>query len=792
MEDVVKKICLLVLLILLVFCKFGFSISYVSQVPLNGGEVNEIAICVSNPTIIYAGAGHGWLWKSIDSGENWVPTKFYEATESGADVLVVHPTNANIVMARASEYGRLFKSEDGGETWAEIGTNDFYSKVSIVKIVASEKTPGTFYLLANDLLILDGVIFKSIDAGSTWTKTNFTSGGKGVTDFCIDKDDVIYVGAINVTPQSFVKFEQANSGELFKSTDGGTNWQIIKTFNSAVAFTSISSNTLAVVTANGSEPGVYISTTSGTGFVYKNIPWVGTGDAITVSTDGAKVYFLSFSIIKLSTMTSTDWSDFIAISTGAVNGNRTIWSKNILIDPSNPNNFYMNDWYENAFLKSTDTAVTWRVSNKGINGLLVYEGCKDPAGNIYVLGRAGIFKSIDNGLTWNEVYNPSVVYGQVIQFDAGVISAPTTSHVYAAGADRLWTSSDAGTTWTEVIYSSGFAPAKNIVFNKTNPAIGYAAFRKINTTAVTSNKYIYKTTDYGATWTQLNLEGMSVQALAIDPINPTILYAGLGEIADWQETVYAGGGIYRIVDDGTSVSWTKLGLDNKSPYRIAVDTTGVIYAASCDVGSRTTGPLYISRDNGVTWNQFNITSESGSDLWTSAGGPKDLEYSDSIVYFCNWNGVYGSVNNGETFQLIAEKKDVGTPSCLIIGSMYTGASRGFYKLTWSGSTILTETISKPKVYAFPNPFNANSVAVTTLKYMVPQNKTVTSLKISIYNIAGELVYEESDNTLLSGGRGYYYTWDGTNQSGEKCAEGVYIVVFDSNLDTARTKIVIVH
>jgi len=120
--------------------------------------------------------------------------------------------------------------------------------------------------------------------------------------------------------------------------------------------------------------------------------------------------------------------------------------------------------------------------------------------------------------------------------------------------------------------------------------------------------------------------------------------------------------------------------------------------------------------------------------------------------------------------------------------MYSGANKGLYKLTYAPK-LLTEVIEKSKLYGYPNPFNAESETIT-LKYFVPQGKTVTSLKVSIYNIAGELVNEAPEEKYIVPGYAYYYSWDGKNSSGEKCAEGVYIVMFDSNNDTVKTKVVL--
>ncbi|MBI5573223.1 MAG: hypothetical protein HY919_01550 [Elusimicrobia bacterium] len=784
-----------------------FSAENFTKVSVYGGEVNEIALCASNPSVMYACGCYGGLWVSKDAGETWTTTTFYETPLSdksnvsgivgGATHLVVHPTLPNIVIA--SQFGsfgnKVFRSEDYGQTWEETGNSEIYSNnINVRKIVASRKTAGTFYLVGNSNITntgtdpnSDGVVYKSVDAGLTWTKTSFTSSNtsawdsssKAAWDMCVDANDVIYVTVVNAPLTPDIK-DTGSAGWLYKSSDGGSTWTKIKTLNTAPVYLSISANTLAI-NGSGSESGIYISSDGGTSFVYKS----GGCGPIVVSTDGYKIYGFWSSRVNISSYTGSSWSnfwsDFVAVSTGTLDGTRGYSISSVLIDPANPNNVYASEAYQDAFLKSTDTAVTWRVSNKGLGGLIVYDGCKDPAGNIYVLGRMDVFKSADSGVTWNEVFEAPA------DFEKGVIAAPQTNYAYASAYGKIWRTIDGGATWSEVLsIGSNYGTANKIVFNKNNSAIGYAAFNDANPIGATSSKYIYKTTNSGATWTQLDLTGYSVQSLAIDPNDPTILYAGLGDLHPTENTkYYSYGGLWKIIDNGSSVSWSKIALDGYIPYRIALDSNSVIIVSCIDQNDPTPykydRPTYFSTDGGVTWNEVGIGGETVA--------PMDIEYSDGLYYLASEYGIYVSRFINATFTIIAEKKDLGSVRCLIVGSMYAGANRGLYKLNQTAT--LTHTIEKPKLYAFPNPFSPKKGGGgTTLKYLIPQGKSITSVKISVYNIAGELVFETTDETGLTGGNAYYYVWDGLNQSGEECAEGVYILVFDSNLDTAKTKIVL--
>jgi flagellar hook assembly protein FlgD len=68
-------------------------------------------------------------------------------------------------------------------------------------------------------------------------------------------------------------------------------------------------------------------------------------------------------------------------------------------------------------------------------------------------------------------------------------------------------------------------------------------------------------------------------------------------------------------------------------------------------------------------------------------------------------------------------------------------------------------------HAYPNPFNP----ITRIAYSVKEAGPVT---IDVYNVAGRVVRTLLDTELDAGANGFV-VWDGTNDSGERCASGVY-------------------
>lgn len=146
---------------------------------------------------------------------------------------------------------------------------------------------------------------------------------------------------------------------------------------------------------------------------------------------------------------------------------------------------------------------------------------------------------------------------------------------------------------------------------------------------------VWKTVDAGQTWIPISDELASLNhgAIALDPSDPNVLYAGTGEYT----TNSAGGGLFRSVDGG--MNWTQVATTQQVGSRcsgVAVDSTdpNVIHVTGNTGYKR-------SINGGASWNS--ILSGSASDV---AVNPLDPNF----VYVArHGDGVYRSVNRGQSF-----------------------------------------------------------------------------------------------------------------------------------------------
>jgi photosystem II stability/assembly factor-like uncharacterized protein len=164
--------------------------------------------------------------------------------------------------------------------------------------------------------------------------------------------------------------------------------------------------------------------------------------------------------------------------------------------------------------------------------------------------------------------------------------------------------------------------------------------------AGSANGGIWKTVNKGRSWVPLtdNAISLAIGAVAIDPQDPTILFAGTGELAEGVGSYY-GAGIMRSLDAGKT--WKNVGLMNVGAFtKIIVHPKNSqrIYAS----GGKSGGGIFRSDDRGVTWRKLanGLPSSGASDLALAINGSEDVLYAGMPGA-----GVYQSLDAGETWTL---------------------------------------------------------------------------------------------------------------------------------------------
>jgi len=363
-----------------------------SWVPVGpaGGEIKGLAFNPSNKNIIFALA-YGYpsqVFKSVDGGQGW--TRSSLLNEYGY-ALAADPTNADKVYILASS--KILKSTDGAATWQErtLGTNCYgYNG----KIAVSPSTPNVVYATGYYVYDTSGwksrpAVYKSTDSGQTWSmKTVYSGSSTSGTTYGLAVDptnaNIVYAGIYYYQGSTFDR--------LYKSTDGGDNWN------------------------------------DKTGSI------VGTVNAIVVDpTNASKLY------------AGTPWGIFRSVDGGQS------WAKNegyayanaLDIDPSNPSVIY--GGYNKESYKSTNGGVNWTRNQTGVCGncaALLINGNR-----VYFGSSAGVYRSDDSGLNWTASHSGLLA----AQIPALCLSASSPNVIYAEVATNgFFKSTDYGASWTRM------------------------------------------------------------------------------------------------------------------------------------------------------------------------------------------------------------------------------------------------------------------------------------------------------------------------------------------------------
>ncbi len=197
------------------------------------GRISAIDAVPTDPLTIYVGSASGGVWKSVDAGTSFAPV-FDEHTQS-IGAITVDPTDpATVWVGTGESWVRnsvsvgdgVYKTSDGGDTWARMGLDD---TEHIARIVVDPSKHDTVYVCATGHLWdanAERGVFKTTDGGKSWTKSLFVDEDTGCSDLAIDpqETDVLYAGMWQFRRYPDF-FDSGGKGSgLYKSSDGGETW----------------------------------------------------------------------------------------------------------------------------------------------------------------------------------------------------------------------------------------------------------------------------------------------------------------------------------------------------------------------------------------------------------------------------------------------------------------------------------------------------------------------------------------------------------------------------------------
>ena len=154
------------------------------------GRITTIDALHNDPNTIYLGAASGGVWKTENAGNSWTPI-FDEQPIQNIGSLAICQSNPSIVWVGTGEGNPrnsinigegIYKSIDAGKTWKCMGLE---KTRNIHRVIIDPTNPNVVYVgaIGNPYGVhSERGVFKTIDGGETWNKVLYTNDTSGVAD----------------------------------------------------------------------------------------------------------------------------------------------------------------------------------------------------------------------------------------------------------------------------------------------------------------------------------------------------------------------------------------------------------------------------------------------------------------------------------------------------------------------------------------------------------------------------------------------------------------------------------
>ena len=204
---------------------------------LTSGRVADFAVNPDNQSEWYVAIASGNVWKTVNNGTTFKPV-FDKYGSYSTGVITMDPNNTNLLWLgtgennhqRALGYGDgVYKSEDGGESWKNMGLKE---SRQIGGIVMDPRNSNVVFVAAEGSAWGPGGergLYKTTDGGENWKKVLEISENTGVNNVVMDPVDpeVMYATSEQRRRHVFTKIGGGPESAVYRSLDGGESWDKI-------------------------------------------------------------------------------------------------------------------------------------------------------------------------------------------------------------------------------------------------------------------------------------------------------------------------------------------------------------------------------------------------------------------------------------------------------------------------------------------------------------------------------------------------------------------------------------
>jgi len=533
-------------------------------------HIARLRIHPTNPDIAYVAAmgdmfgpnPERGIYRTRDGGQSWDQVLYKGVSTGGVDI-TLDPDNPDIIIASMNHHvtypwdeesggptSGLFKSIDGGDTWTDISRNPGMPKGLIGKICVSiSPARGSRVYAFIEADKGEGGIYRSDDGGSSWQRTHHDPGKMEIPN------SYNYITADTQDPD--VVYIQPIVG-LLKSTDAGVTFEEVEMRNWDPHALWIDPNNSRHM-IEGGDGGASITLNGGESWSgLNNQP---TADLLSLAIDDQEPYWVyasqnDNSHIAIPSQTddpTISWAHYMPLPAGE--GGQTAVtpdggviyandrSRTVRIDRETGEAPQISVWPEWVFGTPPE-----QFNYRFYYSFPILLSAHEP--NALYTAAQYVFKSTDEGRTWAEISpdltrNRQEVMGEIsggpISSNASSLFHPSVIRTLAESpvtSGETWVGTDdsnvqvtrnGGQTWSDVSPPElpEWTTITSIDVSHHKPGTVYISGGRHRVSDRTP--YLYKTTDYGATWQRITdgiRENDFSWVVREDPERPGLLYAG--------------------------------------------------------------------------------------------------------------------------------------------------------------------------------------------------------------------------------------------------------------------------
>jgi photosystem II stability/assembly factor-like uncharacterized protein len=620
----------------------------------DGGSVHSLAVDPSKPNVVYAGTRYTGLYKSIDGGGTWALTGRGLALGE-ITAIVFDPQRSSTLYAMVDGTG-VYRSTDAGRNWRVTSPQGRpFQQAGGLTLTIDPRRPRVLYAGTHR------GVYRSTNGGAAWKQRSAgLPSGSWVRALAVDaRTGTLYAGVVG--------------HGIFRSDDQAATWKPAGTglpeplSAYALALDPAGSGTILA----GTDKGIYRSTDRGRSW------------QSTAGTPEEIVFALAFQRGGRSYAGSASSGIFRSADGGAT------WQPalegpppaSVLAIAAGPDAAYAGTSFgleiEGVF-RSLDAGATWEPSQHDLTAATVPAVEVDPSDSrtIYAAtGVSGLYKSTDGGASWTLLELPPDI-GAIQQIVVDPF-LPSTVYVNVNSNGPLLRSDDGGETWRHVGQPppQGFYTAADLATDGT-PGSLWAA----------GGIGLFHSTDRGVTWQRVDLgtEYLVLSAVEVSPRDPGVIFvAGMSVIGDRPPRFESR--IFRSTDGGRTWQRRDAGLPNQDIRALALDPED-----AATLWATTHWGIYRSTDSGASWRLATAVPPDDGLFTDIAAAPgalyaarqavrQQLDHDLSAVLYSTDGGVtWTPLRAGLGFRIpVALEIDPQDPDHLLLGSI------GGSLLTWT-------------------------------------------------------------------------------------------------------------